>query len=164
AGSPFAGHRARRKRVARNRGQGAGRRHARERGGGRGQRGGELGSAGRSRRGRRASPRRPPAGRDGPRPLGGPGGILVAPSGALFVRGGPLVIAEETCAALRRAGHLAEILITPQNRFGRQLSAYAATWLTDVGETADGHPVDQVISFRFPSYAVRHPRHVCWLN
>jgi glycosyltransferase involved in cell wall biosynthesis len=24
--------------------------------------------------------------------------------------------------------------------------------------------VDQVISLRFPSYAVRHPRHVCWLN
>jgi glycosyltransferase involved in cell wall biosynthesis len=90
--------------------------------------------------------------------------ILVVTSGALFVRGGHLVIAEETCAALRRAGHLAEVLITPQNRFGRQLSAYLATWLTDVGETADGKPVDRVISFRFPSYAVRHPQHVCWLN
>ena len=90
--------------------------------------------------------------------------ILVVTSGALFVRGGHLVIAEETAAALRRAGHLAEVLVTPQNRFGRQLSAYLATWLTDVGETADGQPVDHVISFRFPSYAVRHPRHVCWLN
>lgn len=90
--------------------------------------------------------------------------LLVVTSGALFVRGGHLVIAEETCAALRRAGHAAELLVTPQNRFGRQLSAYAATWLTDVGETADGQPVDQVVSFRFPSYAVRHPRHVCWLN
>jgi glycosyltransferase involved in cell wall biosynthesis len=90
--------------------------------------------------------------------------ILVVTSGALFVRGGHMVIAEETCAALRRAGHTADVLVTPQNRFGRQLSAYAATWLTDVGETADGNPVDQVISFRFPSYAVRHPRHVCWLN
>lgn len=90
--------------------------------------------------------------------------VLVVTSGALFVRGGHLVIAEETCAALRRAGHAAEILITPQNRFGRQLSAYLATWLTDVGETADGKPVDRVISFRFPSYAVRHPHHVCWLN
>ena len=90
--------------------------------------------------------------------------ILVVTSGALFVRGGHLVIAEETAAALRRAGHQAEVLVTPQNRFGRQVSAYVATWLTDVGETADGHPVDQVISFRFPSYAVRHPRHVCWLN
>ncbi len=90
--------------------------------------------------------------------------VLVVTSGALFVRGGHLVIAEETCAALRRAGHEAEVLITPQNRFGRQLSAYAATWLTDVGLTADGRPVDQVISFRFPSYAVRHRKHVCWLN
>ena len=90
--------------------------------------------------------------------------ILVVTSGALFVRGGHLTIAEETAAAIRRAGHLAEVVVTPQNRFGRQLSAYLATWLTDVGETADGKPVDQVISFRFPSYAVRHPRHVCWLN
>ena len=90
--------------------------------------------------------------------------ILVVTSGALFVRGGHLTIAEETAAALRRAGHLADVIVTPQNRFGRQLSAYLATWLTDVGETADGQPVDQVISLRFPSYAVRHPRHVCWLN
>jgi glycosyltransferase involved in cell wall biosynthesis len=56
------------------------------------------------------------------------------------------------------------VLVTPQNRFGRQLSAYLATWLTDVGQTADGHPVDGVVSFRFPSYAVRHPHHVCWIN
>jgi len=90
--------------------------------------------------------------------------VLVVTSGALFVRGGHMVIAEETAAALRRAGYFADLLVTPQNRFGRQASAYLATWLTDVGETADGNPVDQVISFRFPSYAVRHPSHVCWLN
>ncbi len=90
--------------------------------------------------------------------------ILVVTSGALFVRGGHMVIAEHTCAALRRAGHDAELLVTPQNRFGRQLSAYLATWLTDVEQTADGRPIDQVISFRFPSYAVRHPHHICWLN
>jgi len=94
----------------------------------------------------------------------GPRRILVVTSGALFVRGGHMVIAEQTAAALERAGHRSQVLVTPQNRFGRQLSAYLATWLTDVGETADGHPVDQVISLRFPSYAVRHPRHVCWLN
>jgi glycosyltransferase involved in cell wall biosynthesis len=75
-----------------------------------------------------------------------------------------MIIAQETAAALRRAGYLSEVLVTPQNRFGRQLAAYWSTWLTDVGQTADGHPVDQVISLRFPSYAVRHPRHVCWLN
>jgi len=90
--------------------------------------------------------------------------VLVVTSAALFVRGGHMVIAEETVAALRRAGHEADLLVTPQNRFGRQGSAYLATWLTDVGMTADGHPVDRVVSFRFPSYAVRHPHHVCWIN
>jgi glycosyltransferase involved in cell wall biosynthesis len=94
----------------------------------------------------------------------GPRRVLVVTSGALFVKGGHLTIAEETAAALRRGGHLAEVLVTPQNRFGRQASAYLSTWMTDVSQTADGHPVDQVISLRFPSYAVRHPRHVCWLN
>jgi glycosyltransferase involved in cell wall biosynthesis len=90
--------------------------------------------------------------------------VLVVTSGALFVRGGHLTIANETAAALRREGHSAEVLVTPQNRFGRQLSAYLSTWLTDVGQTADGRRVDRVITLRFPSYAVRHPRHVCWLN
>lgn len=74
-----------------------------------------------------------------------------------------MVIARELTRALREAGHAAEILVTPQNRFGRQASAYLATWLTDVG-SSEGRPIDQVISLRYPSYAVRHARHVCWLN
>ena len=80
-----------------------------------------------------------------------------------MVEGGHMVIAREVVRALREAGHDAEIIVTPQNRFGRQASAYVATWLTDVG-TSDGRRIDQVISLRFPSYAVRHERHVCWLN
>lgn len=74
-----------------------------------------------------------------------------------------MVIARSLVDALRDAGHDADIIVTPQNRFGRQASAYLATWLTDV-TTSDGRPIDQVISLRFPSYAVRHPKHVCWLN
>ena len=74
-----------------------------------------------------------------------------------------MVIARALVQALRDAGHLAEVLVTPQNRFGRQAAAYLATWLTDVG-SADDAPIDQVISLRYPSYAVRHPNHVCWLN
>src|SRR5262249_35831695 len=66
--------------------------------------------------------------------------------------------------AFRDAGHEAELLVTPQNRFGRQGSAYLATWLTDVSRDQAGRPVDTVVSMRYPSYAVRHPRHVCWLN
>lgn len=74
-----------------------------------------------------------------------------------------MVIARSLATALRAEGHDAEIVVTPQNRFGRQASAYIATWLTDLG-AADGRPIDRVISLRYPSYAVRHPNHVCWLN
>jgi glycosyltransferase involved in cell wall biosynthesis len=89
--------------------------------------------------------------------------VAVVTSSPPMVEGGHMVIARALRQALQDAGHQAEILVTPQNRFGRQASAYLATWLTDVG-MSDGQPIDHVISLRYPSYAVRHPRHVCWLN
>ena len=90
--------------------------------------------------------------------------IAVVTSHPLFAEGGHLVIVRALAQALGEAGHDAAVWLTPQNRFGRQGAAYLATWLTDVGVAHDGRPVDQVISLRFPSYAVRHPAHVCWLN
>ena len=80
-----------------------------------------------------------------------------------MVEGGHMVIARSLAHAFREAGHTADIVVTPQNRFGRQASAYLATWFTDVG-SSDGKPIDQVVSLRYPSYAVRHRKHVCWLN
>ena len=74
-----------------------------------------------------------------------------------------MVIARELTRALVEAGHQAHVIVTPQNPFGQQASAYVATWLTNVRST-EGQPIDQVITLRYPSYAVRHPRHVCWLN
>lgn len=88
--------------------------------------------------------------------------IAVVSSHPPFTGGGHLAIARSLAQALREAGHEAEVILTPQNRFGRQGAAYLATWLTDVGES-DGRRIDQVISLRFPAYAVRHPQHVCWL-
>jgi glycosyltransferase involved in cell wall biosynthesis len=88
--------------------------------------------------------------------------IAVVTSSQPMSHGGHMVIARSLVQALRDAGHTADIVVTPQNRFGRQGAAYLATWLTDVG-SADGEPIDQVISLRYPSYAVRHPNHVCWL-
>jgi glycosyltransferase involved in cell wall biosynthesis len=90
--------------------------------------------------------------------------IIVVTSDVPFVEGGHLTIARNTVRALREHGYEADLVTTPQNRFGRQFRAYLATRLTDVGRDGLGRPVDQVISFRFPSYAVRHPAHVCWLN
>ena len=90
--------------------------------------------------------------------------MVVVTSHPPFTEGGHLVLARSLVTALREAGCAAEIIYTPQNRFGRQLSAYLATRLTDVERTHDDQPIDRVISTRFPAYAVRHPVHVCWLN
>lgn len=90
--------------------------------------------------------------------------IAVVTSSPPFVEGGHLVIARELVRACRASGHDADLVVTPQNRFGRQGAAYLAAWLTDVGVAADGGTVDHVISLRYPAFAVRHPRHTCWLN
>jgi glycosyltransferase involved in cell wall biosynthesis len=89
--------------------------------------------------------------------------IAVVTSSPPGVEGGHLVIARALETALRNAGHEATIVVTPDFGFGRQAAAYFATWRTRV-TVAGGRAVDQVISLRYPSYAVRHPRHVCWLN
>ena len=89
--------------------------------------------------------------------------IAVVTSSPPLVEGGHLVIARALVEALRQAGHDADVVITPDHGFGRQASAYTATWRTDV-TSSNGRRVDRVISLRYPSYAVRHPQHVCWLN
>ena len=89
--------------------------------------------------------------------------IAIVTSAPPLTEGGHLVHARELERALVEAGHRAGIVTTPSNRFGRQGSAYVANWLTDVGVTGAGERVDQIISMRYPSYAVRHPAHVCWL-
>ena len=73
------------------------------------------------------------------------------------------MIARGLADALGRAGHEPRLIITPDYGFGRLLSTYRASWTTDV-TTIDGSAIDQVISLRYPSFAVRHRRHVCWLN
>jgi glycosyltransferase involved in cell wall biosynthesis len=90
--------------------------------------------------------------------------ICVVTSDAPFVRGGHTIIAETLAKKLEEHGYLSYLILTPSNRFGRQFSAYLANRLTDIGITADGYKIDQVISFRYPSYAVKHPLHVCWIN
>ena len=89
--------------------------------------------------------------------------ITIVTSAPPLVEGGHLVLARSLERALKDAGHHAGIVTTPSNRFGRQGTAYLANWLTDVGVTGTGERVDQIVSMRYPSYAVRHPKHVCWL-
>jgi glycosyltransferase involved in cell wall biosynthesis len=90
--------------------------------------------------------------------------IAVVTSAPPLSEGGHLVHTRALVQALQEAGHEAGLVTTPSNRFGRQATAYVANWCTDVGETASGDRIDQVITTRFPSFAVRHPKHVSWLH
>lgn len=90
--------------------------------------------------------------------------ICVVTSSPPFAEGGHLVMARELVRALKEEGHDTGLVVTPQNRFGQQGTAYLAAWCTDVGLAHEDKKVDQVISLRFPGYAVQHPNHVLWLN
>ena len=89
--------------------------------------------------------------------------LAVVTSGPPGVEGGHLVIARSLVAAAREGGHDAHLIISPDHGFGRLASSYWETWTMDVRHVG-GAKVDQVISLRYPSYAVRHPAHLCWLN
>jgi len=89
--------------------------------------------------------------------------IAVVTSSPPNVEGGHLVIARALTQALNAHGHQASLVVTPSYPFGHQAREYLDTWRTNV-RTRDGQAIDHVISTRYPSYAVRHPSHVCWLN
>ena len=89
--------------------------------------------------------------------------VAVVTSSPPLVEGGHLVIARALIQALEESGHEAGLITTVSNPFGQQGAEYVANWKTDVSQLG-GRPVDHVISLRFPSYAVRHRSHVCWLN
>jgi glycosyltransferase involved in cell wall biosynthesis len=89
--------------------------------------------------------------------------VAVVTSSPPSVEGGHLVVARSLVQALKSSGHEAALLLTPDHGFGHLAATYAETLRIDVSQVA-GRPTDQVISLRYPSYAVRHRRHVCWLN
>jgi glycosyltransferase involved in cell wall biosynthesis len=84
--------------------------------------------------------------------------VAVVTSSPPNIEGGHLVIGRALARALDEAGHQSRLIVTIDNGFGRNISTYWTNWRTNVGN------VDQVISLRYPSYAVRHRPHVCWLN
>jgi glycosyltransferase involved in cell wall biosynthesis len=89
--------------------------------------------------------------------------LAVVTSSPAGVEGGHLVIARALVQAARDSGHDAHLLITPDFGFGRLVKTYTATTKIDVSRI-EGRRIDQVISLRYPSFAVRHRAHVCWLN
>ena len=86
--------------------------------------------------------------------------VTASPPGA---DGGHMSVARALVTAVNESGHTAHLVVTPDYGFGRQTASYWAALRTNVTDIS-GTRIDQVISFRHPSYAVRHPAHVCWLN
>lgn len=89
--------------------------------------------------------------------------LAVVTSSPPLTEGGHLVIARALVEAAREAGHDATLVVTPDYGFGRLTASYLANLRAGVRRVG-GRDVDQVISLRYPSYAVRHAAHVCWLN
>ena len=87
--------------------------------------------------------------------------IAVVTSSPPFAEGGHLVMARELVRALREEGHDTGLVVTPQNRFGQQGSAYLAAWCTDVQLAHEERKVDQVISLRFPATRCSIPITCC---
>jgi glycosyltransferase involved in cell wall biosynthesis len=90
--------------------------------------------------------------------------ILVVTSRLPFEEGGNTTIARVLSNKLQKLGYDSAYIEVPQNRFGKQASAYIAARFTSVKRTYIDEEIDQVISFRFPSFAVKHDKHVCWIN
>ena len=90
--------------------------------------------------------------------------VVVATSDVPFVEGGHLIIARELTRAINEYGYKAELILTPQNRFSRVFHAYIATRFIDVQEDGVGEKIDKLISFKYPSYALKHPEHIVWIN
>lgn len=84
--------------------------------------------------------------------------LAIVTSSPPHTEGGHLVIGRSLVQAAREAGHDARLVTTPDFGFGRQTRSYLANYRTDLSDA------DQIISLRYPSYAVRHRRHVCWLT
>ena len=90
--------------------------------------------------------------------------ILVCHPQPPFMSGGAETHANGLVAALRDAGHEAEIATIPfrwdpPGELVHQMGMWRSLDLTQ----AEGGPVDLVVALKFPAYLVRHPRKVVWL-
>lgn len=86
--------------------------------------------------------------------------ITSSPPGA---EGGHLVLARSLVRAASECGHDATLVVMPDYGFGRNAASYYASWSSAL-RTIDGRAIDQVVTLRYPCYAVRHPAHLCWFG
>lgn len=90
--------------------------------------------------------------------------IAIATTHVPFVRGGAEILADGLAAALRDAGHEADIVRVPFKWYppATLLDHMVAARLLDLTASA-GAPIDRVIALKFPAYLVAHPHKILWL-
>lgn len=90
--------------------------------------------------------------------------VLVLTTQVPFAWGGAEIHGESLLAALRAAGHEAELVAIPFKWYPPEkiLDHLLACRLLDLTESS-GVPVDRVIGLRFPAYHIPHPNKVLWI-
>ena len=81
-----------------------------------------------------------------------------------FVQGGAELHAANLLAAMRNAGHEAEIISIPFKWFppDRIAPQMLAARLLDI-TASSGMPIDRVIGLKFPAYLMEHPNKILWI-
>ena len=81
-----------------------------------------------------------------------------------FVTGGAESHAAGLIAALRDAGHQAELVTVPYKWYPpAEIVHQMGMWRSLDMSESNGEPIDLVVAMKFPAYLVRHPRKVVWL-
>ena len=90
--------------------------------------------------------------------------ILIATVKIPFIRGGAEILAEGLLAALKTAGHQAELIEIPFKWYPPEkiLDHMLACRLLDLTEST-GTKVDLLIGLKFPAYLIPHPNKVLWV-
>lgn len=90
--------------------------------------------------------------------------VAIATVRSPFISGGAERLADSLAAAIRAAGHAADIVAMPFSFApAESVERSAAIWQAEDFERYNGYLVDRVICLKFPAYYCRHPRKALWL-
>jgi glycosyltransferase involved in cell wall biosynthesis len=81
-----------------------------------------------------------------------------------FMRGGAEVLCEELVSRLKERGFAADLFEIPYSAWpSSAVISNAAAWRMIEPSDPDGHPIDLLITTKFPSYLIRHKNKIAWL-
>jgi glycosyltransferase involved in cell wall biosynthesis len=90
--------------------------------------------------------------------------VLVCETQVPLVRGGAELLVRQLVSELRQRGIATDRVSLPFKWYPKEeILPHAAAWrMLDLSES-NGRRIDLVITTKFPTYFVRHPKKICWL-